>query len=221
MTHEILSHTAIKYTPDQILEYFSIPASHPGLEVPSSIATVYPQPPVRVQRHMFPRSLSQLARSVVQSNKNTPRFRKVLKRPVESSGRETQKALSEKTVPKMLNDLIYYNSVGNVFAGTISKYVGLGIDSVDANEVSMLTEPVWFYLDNDGEAQGPFSTARMYNWSIQGYFYPELRVSNDDCRNFKSLGELCKPADLSKKGAKTKVVDGIYEVKFVKNGEAG
>ncbi|KAJ1426054.1 GYF domain-containing protein, partial [Ochromonadaceae sp. CCMP2298] len=32
----------------------------------------------------------------------------------------------------------------------------------------------WFYRDDQGQLQGPFSTQMMRSWHVAGYFHPDL-----------------------------------------------
>ena len=41
-------------------------------------------------------------------------------------------------------------------------------------------EHCWFYLDDNSELQGPFSTSLMRSWFHAGYFTPSTRVRRDD-----------------------------------------
>ncbi|KAL3235325.1 Protein SMY2 [Nakaseomyces bracarensis] len=67
---------------------------------------------------------------------------------------------------------------------------------------SFIAQPLWKYIDVQGNVQGPFSSSDMTNWYLQGYFQPSLTIYrvNDAqslntsllsmCNKFFTLSEL-------------------------------
>ena len=53
-------------------------------------------------------------------------------------------------------------------------------------------QPVWFYLDPQGNRQGPFSNADMLDWFNAGYFPPELMLRRSVDKRFIQLVEMSK-----------------------------
>lgn len=79
------------------------------------------------------------------------------------------------TYDKILLD--YHLAVGNPFARTL---ISFGI--LDENNryfcplESKPYEKIWFYKDEENKVQGPFSTIMMFNWTINGFFPPDLEI---------------------------------------------
>jgi len=104
--------------------------------------------------------------------------------PVPEQPKEELKAEEEPKVPiapvvpsydKTLLD--YHLAIGNPFATTL---ISFGI--LDENNRyfyppdSKPFEKIWFYKDQEAKTQGPFSTIMMFNWTINGFFPPDLEI---------------------------------------------
>lgn len=53
-----------------------------------------------------------------------------------------------------------------------------------------LGERVWFYIDEQNEIQGPFTTFEMDNWFEKGYLFDELKICHAANNKFFPLYEL-------------------------------
>lgn len=58
---------------------------------------------------------------------------------------------------------------------------------------SFIAQPVWKYIDVQGNVQGPFSSSDMTAWYLQGYFQPTLSVfrANNDLSSNTTLQAMC------------------------------
>lgn len=52
----------------------------------------------------------------------------------------------------------------------------------------------WFYLDEEGKSQGPFSTSEMRSWYSMGYFPNDLKVRTDNQPQFLCLNDCPRPS---------------------------
>lgn len=53
-----------------------------------------------------------------------------------------------------------------------------------------LGERVWFYIDEQNEIQGPFTTLEMDNWFEKGFLFDELKICHSGTNKFFPLFDL-------------------------------
>jgi hypothetical protein len=53
-----------------------------------------------------------------------------------------------------------------------------------------ITTACWFYLDNDGVKQGPFSFKDMYSWYKGGFFAKDLQIKTVWDNAFRALASI-------------------------------
>jgi hypothetical protein len=47
----------------------------------------------------------------------------------------------------------------------------------------------WYYMDDDGKEQGPWSHSQMRQWFIKGFLAPTVRVRVNDEKDFVPINE--------------------------------